>query len=133
MKARRAALLLSVVLTASSAAALDETIVIEATKLVPPVLKTTTGQRVDFVNRSDRAVHVEFGGDGRQHHVVQMPAGGPIWVVFHRPGTHPYVVHVYERRGIRALGGVVEVVEDATHTWDSQTCGVIVMGECIEP
>jgi plastocyanin len=133
MKARRAALLLSVVLVASSAAALDETIVIEATRLDPAVLKTTTGQRVDFVNRSQRAVHVEFGGDVRQHHVVQIPAGGPIWVVFHRPGTHPYVVHVYERREIRALSGMVEVVEDATHKWDSQTCGVIVMGECIEP
>ena len=52
--------------------------------------------------------------------------------MFHRPGTHPYVVHVYGR-STGALQGVVEVVEDATHRWDSRTCGAVVMGECLEP
>ena len=32
----------------------------------------------------------------------------------------------------RALNGVVEVVEDETHRWDSKTCGVVVMDECLE-
>ena len=125
--------LLMALAVAPAPAAADATIVVEATRLVPEVFATVTGQRVDFVNRSQHAVHVEFGGDGREHHVVQMPAGGPIWAIFHRPGTHPYVVHVYDGRRTRALSGVVDVGEDETHTWDSQTCGVIVMGECIEP
>jgi len=88
---------------------------------------------VDFVNRAQRSVHVEFGVDPRQHEVVQVPATGPIWAVFHRPGTHPYVVHVYDGRTTHTLSGVVAVVEDETHKWDSRTCGLIVMEICIAP
>jgi hypothetical protein len=133
MMAQGAALVTLLVLLTSVSARAGETIVIEATRLVPPFLETMTGNRVDFVNRAQRSVHVEFGVDPRQHEVVQVPATGPIWAVFHRPGTHPYVVHVYDSRTTRTLSGVVAVVEDETHKWDSRTCGLIIMEICIAP
>jgi hypothetical protein len=131
--AQGAALVTLLVFLTSVSARAGETIVIEATRLVPPFLETMTGNRVDFVNRAQRSVHVEFGVDPRQHEVVQVPATGPIWAVFHRPGTHPYVVHVYDGRTTRTLSGVVAVLEDETHKWDSRTCGLIVMEICIAP
>jgi hypothetical protein len=133
MMAQGAALVTLLVFLTSVSARAGETIVIEATRLVPPFLETMTGNRVDFVNRAQRSVHVEFGVDPRQHEVVQVPATGPIWAVFHRPGTHPYVVHVYDGRTTRTLSGVVAVLEDETHKWDSRTCGLIVMEICIAP
>ena len=133
MMAQGVALVTLLVLLTSVSARAGETIVIEATRLVPPILETMTGNRVDFVNRAQRSVHVEFGVDPRQHEVVQVPATGPIWAVFHRPGTHPYIVHVYDGRTTRTLSGVVAVVEDETHKWDSRTCGLIVMEICIAP
>ena len=108
-------------------------IVITATAIEPTVLRAPTGERVDFVNRSQRIVHVELGDDLRQHQVVQIPLTGPIWAVFHRPGTHPYVVHVYGGRRLTTLQGLVEVVYDPEHPWTSTTCGTVVEGNCIEP
>jgi hypothetical protein len=133
MMAQGAALVTLLVLLTSVSVRAGETIVIESTRLVPPFLETMTGNRVDFVNRAQRSVHVEFGADARQHEVVQVPATGPIWAVFHRPGTHPYVVHVYDGRTTRTLSGVVAVGEDETHKWDSRTCGLIIMEICIAP
>ena len=121
---------LAVVAPASAWA--DETIVIEATRLVPSVLQATNGQRVTFVNRSQRAAHVEFVRDGGEHQLVQVPVGGPIWAIFHRPGTHAYVVHVYGAR-TETLAGSVEVVEDEHHKWVSPSREITVMGVCIEP
>ena len=132
MMARLVALVTLLALLTPVGARAGETIVIEATRVVPHFLETTTGARVDFVNRAQRSVHVEFGDNPRQHEVVQVPATGPIWAIFHRPGTHPYVVHVYDGRTVRTLSGVVAVVADETHTWDSQTCGLIVMETCID-
>ncbi|MBI4636165.1 MAG: hypothetical protein HY727_07425 [Candidatus Rokubacteria bacterium] len=109
----------------------DETVIIEATRLVPPVLTTMTGQRVTFVNRSQRHVHVEFTRDGGEHHLVQFPAEGPIWAIFHRPGTHAYVVHVYGAR-TETLAGGVEVVEDPHYKYESPACVATIMGVCIE-
>ena len=132
MMARLAALVTLLALLAPVGAWAGETIVIEATRVVPDFLETMTGTRVDFVNHAQRRVHVEFGVDPRQHEVVQVPATGPIWAVFHRPGTHPYVVHIYDGRTVRTLSGVVAVVADDTHKWDSKTCGLIVMEICID-
>jgi hypothetical protein len=132
MMARLAALVTVLALLTPVGARAGETIVIEATRVVPDFLETTTGARLDFLNRAQRSVHVELGADPRQHEVVQVPATGPIWAVFYRPGTHPYVVHVYDGRTTRTLSGVVAVVEDEGHKWDSRTCGVVVMGNCIE-
>jgi plastocyanin len=110
----------------------DVAVVIRATALEPHVLSAVAGQRVNFVKRVDRPVHVEFGVDPSAHQVFQMPATGPIWAVFHRPGTHPYVVHIYGRK-TTVLHGVVEVVEDPERPWGPGTCGAVVLEVCIEP
>jgi len=107
-------------------------VVIENDRLEPKWLETLTGARVNFINRTGHPVHLQFSGDIRQHEVVQIPATGPIWAIFHRPGTHPYVVHVYNRQP-RALPGVVSVTTDETHKWESGTCDVVVEGNCIAP
>ena len=107
-------------------------IVIESDHLEPRMLETLTGERVDFVNRTGRPVHLQFSGDIRQHEVIQIPVTGPASAVFHRPGTHPYVVHIYERQ-TRALEGVVSVTTDAAHQWQSGTCDVVVEGNFLEP
>ena len=107
-------------------------VVIENDRLEPKWLETLTGARVNFINRTGHPVHLQFSGDIRQHEVVQIPATGPIWAIFHRPGTHPYVVHVYNRQ-TRALPGVVSVTTDETHKWESGTCDVVVEGNCIAP
>jgi plastocyanin len=132
MRGRLVALVAMLGVLAPAAVRADETIVIEAVRLVPRALQATTGQRVTFVNRSGRMVHVEFARDGGEHHLVQVPAAGPIWAVFHRPGPHTYVVHVYGRETV-TLPGVVEVVEDPHHKYESPACDVTVMGVCIEP
>lgn len=129
---RRAALLVVLAVLAPALARAADTVVIEATRLVPPVLTTTSGQQVSFVNRTRRGVHVEFVRDGGEHHLVQMPVGGPIWAIFHRPGAHAYVVHVYGA-STETLSGRVEVVEAPHQKWESPTCDIIVMGVCIEP
>ena len=60
-------------------------------------------------------------------------AGVPAMVaIFHRPGAHPYVVHIYGRE-TRTLSGVVEVGGDAHDKWEPPACAVTVTGVCIEP
>ena len=107
-------------------------IVIQASGVEPAVLRVVAGQRVTFVKRVESPVHVEFGDEPKQHHVFQVPVVGPIWAVFHRPGAHPYVVHVYDGKTV-VLRGLVEVVEDPDRLWGPGTCGAVVMGDCIEP
>ena len=124
---------LVVIAQASSAWPVDDEIVIRANAIEPHVFRATMGQRVNFVKRVDLPVHVEFGLDPRQHQVVQIPATGAIWAEFHRPGTHPYIVHVYATKTTTTLHGIVEVVEDPKHPWAPGTCPAVVMGECIEP
>jgi hypothetical protein len=126
-----AATVLAVAFAAPTGAAEDE-IVIRVDAVEPPVFHGLTGRRVNFVKRVPDLVHVEFGEDPAQHHVSQVPATGPIWAIFHRPGTHPYVVHIYGAR-TTTLRGLVEVVEDPEHPWGPGTCGAVVMGECFEP
>ena len=107
-------------------------VIIRATALEPHLLRAVAGQRVSFVKRVNRPVHVEFGVDPSAHQVFQMPATGPIWAIFHRPGTHPYVVHIYDGKTI-VLHGLVEVVEDPERPWGVGRCGAVVMEVCIEP
>ena len=109
----------------------EREVIIRATVLEPHVLLTVAGQRVNFVKRVDRPVHVEFGEDPGRHHVFQIPGAGPIWVIFHRSGTHPYVVHIYDGK-TTALHGVVEVLESPERPWGPGTCGAVVMEECVE-
>lgn len=115
---------------ARAAVAEDQEIVIEATTIVPPVLTTTIGRRVSFVNRSGQTVHVDFIGPADEHYVFQVP--GRIWAIFHRPGRHPYVVHFYAG-GRGELRGAVEAADDPGLRPSPPTCGrITVMGVCIE-
>lgn len=120
-------------LPSGAASAGPDEVITRAESVEPGVLRTVTGRRVEFVARVNAPVHVEFGDDPSQHQVYQMPAAGPIWVIFHRPGTHPYTVHTYEAKTTTALPGSVEVVEDPARPWGPGTCGAVVMGDCIEP
>ena len=110
----------------------DVEVIIRANALEPHVRSATAGQRVSFVKRVDKPVHVEFGGDGKQHQIFQIPGAGPISAIFHRPGTHPYVVHIYDGKTV-VLHGVVEVADDPDHPWGLGRCGAVVEGACIEP
>ena len=110
----------------------DVEIVIRANRIEPHVLSAVAGHRVSFVKHVDKPVHLEFGGDGEQHQIFQIPGSGPIWAIFHRPGTHPYVVHIYDGK-TTTLHGVVEVVEDPDHPWALGRCGAVVQEACIEP
>jgi hypothetical protein len=107
-------------------------IAIRANGVEPSVLQAVTGERVTFANRVQTPVHVEFGHDPALHRVFQVPVVGPVWAVFHRRGTHPYVVHIYGEKTV-TLRGLVEVVEDPHRPWAPGTCGATVMGDCIEP
>ena len=42
-------------------------------------------------------------------------------------------VHVYGGGQLTTMPGRVEVVDNPEHPWASKTCGVVVMGGCIEP
>lgn len=111
----------------------ENEVVIRASAVEPHVLLTVAGRRVTFVKRVDRPVHVEFGEDPARHHVFQVPRTGPIWAIFHRPGTHPYVVHIYDGGKTTVLHGVVEVQDSPERPWGLGTCGAVVMEECVEP
>ena len=128
-----AALAMAALLPLAPALAAQHEVVIRADSVEPAVLHTVTGRRVEFTTRVQAPVHVEFGDAPTEHHVYQMPAAGPIWAIFHRPGTHPYTVHVYGGKTTTALPGLVEVAEDAGHPWGIGTCGAVVMGFCLEP
>ena len=109
--------------------AAEDTIVIEATRLEPPILKTATERRVIFINRSGRPVHVDFVVASGEHRVFQVP--GQIWAIFHRAGVHQYVVHLERGANVVTLQGTVEAVDepDVSHPiCDDLT----VMGVCIE-
>jgi hypothetical protein len=73
---------------------------------------------------------VEMSGDAGAHRVFQVP--GRIWAVFHRPGPHPYVVHVSSGRGA-GLRGVVDV-EAGPARPELPTCPTVsVKGVCLDP
>jgi hypothetical protein len=106
-------------------------VVIEATGLKPRVLQATTADRVVFLNRSGRLVHVEFLGSRSQHRVFQVP--GQIWAVFHTAGPHPYVVHLESGKRTE-LHGVVEVGHVPERAPNLPVCpGITVEGVCLEP
>ena len=124
---RLTALLLAVLVPTTGAA---QTVLIQADRLGPAALQTTVEQRVTFVNRSGRIAHIDFGGDGAEHHVFQVP--GSIWAIFHRVGRHAYVVHFESgRRG--SLQGQVDVAEGPRDEGPQTCTSVTVMDVCIEP
>ena len=112
----------------SPVAAAGAEVVIEASALTPPVLTVAADEAVAFVNRSGRIVHVDFLGRTGEHHVFQVP--GSIRAIFHRPGRHPYVVHLGRDRR-EELRGAVEVEEPRG---ELPVCrGITVEGNCLEP
>jgi plastocyanin len=113
MRAVLALLVAVVCVGAPSAVAATEVVIITETALDPPVLRVPTGAQVDFVNRTGTNAHVEFGTAPRQHELVQVPSPGTIRVIFHRPGRHPYIVHVWRDRLPTTLAGIVEVADDS--------------------
>jgi hypothetical protein len=114
-------------------ASAQKTITIRMEAVDPQVLRTTTGSRVDFVNLTNRPMHVQFVGDRREHQVVQIPGTSTIWAVFHSEGRHPYEVHVLDGGRERTLRGVVEVGPGAPPPPLVECGGITVMGACIEP
>ena len=129
------ALLLGLVAAAVAApvvmatAAEQDTIVIEATRLQPSILRTTTEQRVTFVNRSGRPAHVDFVRGSGEHRVFQVP--GQIWAIFHRQGVHAYEVHLEGGAKVMTLRGAVEAI-DEPETGHPTCNDLTVMGVCIE-
>ena len=125
-------LVVALLALAAGSAWADHQIVVSRDSVEPGVFHTATGERVEFVNRSGRAVHIEFTCDATEHELVQLPVTGPASVVFHRPGRHAYVVHVYERAE-RTLTGVVEVADDPEYPSALPGCDGGSAGACIEP
>ena len=120
MRATVAAVLGLAVAATASAADVTE-IVVEANGLRPPAAHATLDVPVRFVNRTNGDIHVEFLGDRGEHHVVNVP--GQISAVFHRPGRHPFVVHV-GGTGRELARGVVDVPEDPARS-GPPVCGWI--------
>ncbi len=125
-----AAAMLAMLASTAGARAADREIVIGAGALEPRVLLAPLNERVTFVNRSGRMVHVELIGPEGEHHVFQVP--GRIWAEFHRPGPHPYVVH-FESGAPRELSGFVRIDGEAQPAVTPSECtGLTVQETCIE-
>ncbi len=105
--------------------------IIEATALQPEVLLTEPNQQVRFINRSGHLIHLSLiTKDPERHHVFQVPEA--IWAVFHRPGRHPFEIHLLDG-AFPTLRGAVEVQYDPFGRPDALPCsGITVMGACIE-
>jgi hypothetical protein len=125
----RTPVILLLVLLVSAAA--ESEVVIGAQGVDPSVLQVLSDQRVVFVNRSGRSLHIDFVGDAKQHHVFRV--SGTIWAIFHRPGSHPYTVHFEDPSG-GLLRGVIDVKEGSVSESQPPTCPTVtVMGACLEP
>ena len=128
-----AALLAALLMPVASRA--DDEVLIEGTRLRPPLVKTTTSGRVTFINRSGRIARLEFPGDPGDPRLFDVAV--QLWVVFDRPGLHRYLVHLGTGTKAVTLRGTVEVVKQGTGSTDPPTCdsvtlpGLKVMGECI--
>jgi hypothetical protein len=94
-------------------------VAIDAGKLQPPVLTIPLGQRVVFVNRTQRPAHVEFPGASDKHTTLR--ANGRTWAMISRPGPHPYVVSLGSPNA-RHLHGVIQAVEIEDASSGSPTC-----------
>ncbi len=124
-------ILLSVILVSAAAEAAEREVVISALTVDPPVLRVLPDQRVVFVNRSGRSVHIDLVGDAKQHHVFRV--SGEIWAIFHRLGRHDYIVD-FDDPGRGHLRGVIDVTEDRVSGSLPPTCSTVtVIGACLEP
>lgn len=120
---------LGLAVAATTSAADVTEIVVEANGLRPPAAHAALDAPVRFVNRTNGDIHIELLGDRGEHHVVNVP--GQIWASFHRPGRHPFVVHVGST-GRELARGVVDVPEDPARD-GLPVCGwITVEGICYE-
>ena len=110
----------------------QDSITVRLTGVAPELLVTTAGVRVNFVNLTERLVHVQFLDDRHRHEVVQIPGTATIWAVFHREGRHPYEVHVVAGGREVTLRGTVEVVPGTAPSREPLDCDISVMGTCIQ-
>lgn len=123
------ATVLGVAVAATTAADDVTDIVVEANGLRPPVAHVQIDTAVRFVNRTQIDIHLEFFGDRGEQHVVNVP--GQISATFHRPGRHPFVVHVGST-GRELARGVIDVA-DASPRNGLPVCGwVTVESICLE-
>lgn len=121
-------------LLAPAPARADDEIVIEAGRLRPALLRTTTAHRVTFVNRSGRIARVEFTDNPGSRREFEVPV--QLWASFDRPGRHAYLVRLGNGKDAVVLRGVMEVARAGPSldppTCDSETLpGMRVMGPCI--
>jgi hypothetical protein len=106
-------------------------IVVERARLTPEVVTVPADGEVRFVNRSQRAIHVQFLDASGHHHLF--PVEASIGAIFHRAGRHPFVVHFRDGSG-RELRGAVDVTELPRPATDLPVCGwITVEGNCIAP
>lgn len=106
-------------------------VVITAHGVAPPSVGVRPDERIVFVNRSGRDLHIDLVGDAKQHHVFRV--SGEIWAIFHQPGRHAYIVDFDDAGGGR-LRGVVDVTEDSVSGSLPPTCSTVtVMDICLEP
>lgn len=96
----------------------------------PASLTVALHERVVFVNRSGRAIHVEFAGPNGEHHVAPVP--GAIAAEFHRPGRHPFVVHFYAGASTVELHGFVDVEHGPAFVRSPECGGFTIEETCIE-
>lgn len=122
--------LLSVILVSAAAEAAESVVAISAQRVEPPELRVLPDQRVVFVNRSGRSLHIDVVGDAKQHHVFRV--SGTIWAIFHRPGRHTYAVHFEDVSG-GVLRGVIEVTEDVSGSLPPTCSTITVLSACLEP
>ncbi|MBI1736533.1 MAG: hypothetical protein HYR51_15290 [Candidatus Rokubacteria bacterium] len=96
----------------------------------PSTVQVALHERVVFVNRSGRAIHVEFRGPKGEHHVVPVP--GAISAEFHRPGRHAYVVHFYAGSRPAELHGSIDVDHGPALVRGPECGGFTIEEICIE-
>ncbi|MBI4269830.1 MAG: hypothetical protein HY615_05805 [Candidatus Rokubacteria bacterium] len=95
--------------------------------LRPRTLSATVDRAVTFLNRAGARVHIEFANDDG-HRLFEI--GERVSAVFHRPGRHPYVVHVGADTTLR---GVVDVEDDPQAAAGQAICrGVTIKETCVE-
>ena len=105
-------------------------IVVEVARLTPEVVTVPVDGEVRLVNRSQRAIHVQFLDASGHHHLF--PVEASIGAIFHRAGRHPFVVHFRDGSG-RELHGAVDVT-DLPPAEGLPVCGwITVEGNCLDP
>jgi hypothetical protein len=114
---------------AAAADGRGHTVTIGGSAIEPAAIRVALHERVVFLNRSGRGIHVDFHGPRGEHHVVHVPS--TVWAEFHWPGRHPYVVH-FSTGQPAELHAVVEVDYGPPLTPTIECGGFTVEETCIE-